>query len=87
MTTIRDKRGEVRTRVNYTVWLQFEAEAALVPCTLVDISASGARLQAPAEAVPDSFMMKLSETYGASRICLVIWRAEKEIGVRFMDPL
>lgn len=84
---LRDRRSEPRTRVNYRVWLAFDDETALVPCRLIDISAGGARLQAPLPPVPDCFTMKFSETSGGSRFCLVTWRAGDEIGVQFMDTL
>jgi hypothetical protein len=59
--------------------------AVIGPCTMVDVSAGGARLKFGAQVeVPDEFILLLSCFDGSlMRRCFVAWREEKEIGVQF----
>lgn len=61
------------------------AGTILAPCTLVNISATGAKLilKAPVD-LPDSFILMLSKHGSVRRQCEVVWRAELEIGVQFI---
>jgi PilZ domain len=54
-------------------------------CTVVDFSATGARLK-PDEGVevPDQFLLLLSWTGNLHRECSVAWRANAVIGVTFV---
>jgi len=53
-------------------------------CHFEDISAEGARLHVEdAQAIPDNFMLILSERTKLIRFCTVIWRDEKQVGVTF----
>lgn len=53
-------------------------------CRLGDISATGAKIfvQNPEE-VPEDFVLMLSERGKVMRLCHVIYRGEKQIGVAF----
>ena len=67
----------------------FDLEGSMVgPCTMMNISVSGAKLilQAPAE-VPDCFLLVLSKKGGVRRHCEVTWRSDAGIGVRFVSPV
>ena len=59
--------------------------AVVAPCTLANVSASGAKLtlKTPVE-VPDTFTLVLSKGGAVRRQCEVVWRTEKEIGVQFV---
>lgn len=59
----------------------------IAPCTMLDVSAGGARLKLGAEiAVPNEFILLLSKFDGRmSRRCFVAWRDEKQVGVRFLS--
>jgi hypothetical protein len=57
------------------------------PCTMLDVSASGARLKLPAEvAAPSEFVLLLSKVNAAMRRrCAVAWHDKQMIGVRFLS--
>src|SRR5215204_6548127 len=60
-----EKRSSVRRDARYGVWIAYGDDRTLVPCTLLDVSQSGARLMLPGnEDVPDDFMLLLSEQSG-----------------------
>ena len=53
-------------------------------CTLVDISASGARLViSEVKEVPDEFTVAFTANGTPSRKCRVVWRGDGDIGVAF----
>ena len=56
------------------------------PCTMLDVSAGGARLKLGADlAVPDHFTLLLSKIDGRlKRRCVVAWRKDKQVGIRFV---
>jgi len=59
-------------------------DGAREDCCFVDISHKGARLQADNPAhIPDQFMLVLSERWKIFRQCTVIWRGERQLGVKF----
>jgi PilZ domain len=54
-------------------------------CVMADLSATGARLQVKQPAtLPDEFILLLSHTGQLHRKCSVTWRAETEVGVKFV---
>ena len=59
----------------------------IAPCTMVDVSAGGARLRLDAEVpVPNEFNLMLSKfNAGLKRRCLIAWRDERQMGVRFLN--
>jgi hypothetical protein len=61
--------------------------AVIAPCKLVDVSATGAKLilREPQE-VPDTFWLVLSSKGEVRRQCILVWRSEKALGVRFGKP-
>jgi PilZ domain-containing protein len=53
-------------------------------CQFEDISARGARIHVEnSQTIPDNFMLVLSERSKLIRLCTVIWRGEKQVGVTF----
>ena len=55
-----------------------------LPCTLVDISSSGARLIVDdATEVPNRFTIVMTEQGVPRRLCRLIWRGENDVGVTF----
>ena len=59
--------------------------SALGECFMADLSATGARLQVKQPAtLPDEFILLLSHTGQLRRKCSVTWRAETEVGVKFI---
>jgi len=56
------------------------------PWTLVDRSASGARLMVgDPDQVPDRFALMQKDPIATTWICRVVWRSGCHIGVRFED--
>lgn len=56
------------------------------PSTMVDVSASGARLKLTAEVVvPSEFTLLLSKFDGSMRRrCATAWRTDTHVGIRFL---
>jgi hypothetical protein len=57
------------------------------PCMMVDVSATGAKLefQAPCE-ITDPFTLMLTESGAVIRQCQISWRSERSLGVQFLIP-
>ncbi|HVT55028.1 MAG TPA: PilZ domain-containing protein [Xanthobacteraceae bacterium] len=78
-----DKRKARRRRFD---WPSVAVIASGVPqvCRFADISASGARLMVKdSSGFPDRFTLILSVRGKVVRHCDVVWRKDKQIGVRF----
>jgi hypothetical protein len=59
-----------------------------VRCTMIDVSASGARLRLNAASeVPDEFTLVLSKAGRVRRRCRIVWRREDIMGIRFVSVL
>jgi hypothetical protein len=84
----RRHRKAPRRDLTYQVWIAYgSAEERIVPCTIANISESGARLCLPFNGdVPDDFRLMLSQRGRAHRRCKVAWRSAVEIGVSFVLP-
>jgi hypothetical protein len=69
--------------MRYSAWLVLD-DNALHGCALSDISETGARIAVEdSETIPDRFILMLSGNGSAKRKCRVVWRTEKQIGVKF----
>jgi hypothetical protein len=54
-------------------------------CTVTDVSESGARLKIDKpDELPEKFVLVLTTTGKARRLCRVIWRSKKDAGVKFV---
>jgi hypothetical protein len=73
--------------VNQPVLMMGDGGTMIAPCTMVDVSAGGARLRLDAEVpVPNEFNLMLSKfNAGLMRRCLIAWRDERQMGVRFLN--
>ena len=61
----------------------FSARYVPLPCTVWDISETGARLQVEnVNQVPSPFRLKIQQTDIAVE-CVVVWRGKSEVGVMF----
>ncbi len=80
---LKDKRKAPRREIRYTSWIVMD-DAELQGCVLLDISDTGAKLDVQdASAIPDRFVLSLSNRGRARRKCQVVWRSEKQVGVEF----
>jgi hypothetical protein len=71
---------EVRRTRHLSAWIKVEGRAHC-ECQVLDISTHGAKVIV-ASAVPDRFDLAFSEG-GQHRVCEVVWRRAKMIGVKF----
>jgi hypothetical protein len=53
---------------------------------IVDVSATGAQVSLnPEISLPREFFLSFTENGRVSRLCELVWRADRRIGVRFAD--
>ncbi len=82
---MRDQRKNVRRLVQQTARIVGMDGAAIAPCLIADISATGARLRLEASVVPpEQFVLLLSYDGRLWRKCKLVWRDEHNCGVRFV---
>jgi hypothetical protein len=80
---LKDQRKAPRRPMRYSAWIALP-DKKLHGCALSDISDTGARIEIDdSEIVPDRFPLFLSSNGAARRICTVVWRKPKQIGVTF----
>jgi hypothetical protein len=84
---INDKRKFLRRPMRYTAWVAIKGEP-LHGCVLTDVSETGGRIDIDdSMPIPDSFMLLLAMNASAKRKCRVMWRKERQIGVKFERKL
>jgi hypothetical protein len=84
-TSHRERRQGCRRSVRLTAMMVGTDGSGLGSCLMVDVSGGGARLAVKAaDAVPDEFVLWLSPHGNVRRRCLVMWRSDAEIGIRFI---
>lgn len=55
------------------------------PCTVSDVSESGARLKVDKpDQLPEKFYLLLTTSGKTRRLCRVVWRSKKDAGVKFV---
>jgi hypothetical protein len=72
---------EVRRTRHLLAWIKVEGRA-YCECQVLDISAHGAKVVV-AMAVPNLFELAFSEG-GQHRVCEVVWRRTKMVGIKFI---
>lgn len=80
----REPRKNIRRHIRHPGVI-LKGGAILSQCTVLDVSASGAKIEIkiPIE-IPDEFDLHLSSNGQVRRHCQVVRRTEKEIGVHFV---
>jgi len=79
-----DQRRARRRPIRYNAWMAIEGEKKLQECVLSDVSETGARIEVlNSKKLPDRFMLLLSENGSARRVCRVVWRKPRYVGVAF----
>jgi len=69
--------------MRYAAWIALKP-GELHGCVLSDISETGARIDVEdSKIIPDRFPLFLSRAGAARRICKVVWRKPKQVGVTF----
>jgi len=73
--------------MRYTAWIAHKP-GHMQGCVLSDISDTGARIDVEdSKIVPDRFPLLLSKNGAARRVCTVVWRKPRQIGVTFSRRL
>lgn len=82
----RDQRRAKRTPRRNAAWIGLAGGGTHIPCVLWDISEDGARLAAPRTSVlPSAFKLLLTKDGSSQRLCRVVWRNDKQLGVQFIQ--
>ncbi len=69
--------------MRYTAWLMLKP-GERHGCALSDMSDTGARIDVEdSKTVPDLFLLLLSGNGKAKRMCRVVWRKPRQVGVKF----
>jgi hypothetical protein len=78
-------RKSPRKHVKYQAKIILGNDQPLQPCTLFDVSQSGARLVVENyDELPAYFSLLLSANGHAGRHCRTVWRNGRELGVQFV---
>lgn len=81
-----DRRTEPRRRIARSATISDFVAPAPIPCVILDISSTGARLDVlNAATVPGMFKL-IIDLEGSEHMCEVVWRKEHSVGVRFRNP-
>lgn len=78
-------RKSMRRRQLKGALISFNNRHSTLPCSVRDISDKGARLEAAAASVPDTFVL-IVELDGLEAECEVVWRKVNFVGVKFTSP-
>jgi hypothetical protein len=81
----KEERNNRRRKVTYPAMILNTDKTLFGPCTMLDVSASGAKIKPRAEdQVPEEFILLLAKGGKVSRQCKVTRRTDTEIGVQFI---
>jgi len=83
---MRELRKQTRRQFHYPAQVDLGDGSPLRTCQLADVSQSGARLSIVSpESLPEQFALLLAREGGTRRWCVVAWRSEMQVGVRFVS--
>ncbi len=79
-------RKKPRRTFRHAATLVHGDEPTIQPCSVLDISESGARLQLEDQTeIPENFMLSLTPSGKVRRFCRLVWRDGTTLGVAFTD--
>jgi hypothetical protein len=79
-------RRKPRRQFHYSAQILTDKKGPPRECSISDISETGARLLlARDEELPDRFVLLLTASGDARRVCRVVWRTGMAVGVEFPD--
>ena len=82
----KELRRKPRRQFHYQARILTAAKGPALPCSIADISQSGARLILQSEHVmPRRFLLLLNRQGDAKRICRLVWRDGLTLGVEFSE--
>jgi PilZ domain len=80
-----EQRENIRRSVRQGARIVAVDGSALGACTMVDVSATGARLVLEtSDLLPDRLFLLLSHNGNLRRLCSVVWQTGATAGVQFM---
>jgi hypothetical protein len=82
----KERRNAPRRRVLKGSIAAFNDRHSTLPCSVRDLSATGARIRVEAAAVPPDRFVLIIELDGFEADCEVVNRRGRDIGVRFLSP-
>ena len=83
--TRSELRKKPRRQFHYSARIIVDSNRPPLSCTISDISHSGARIALDHdEELPERFILLLTKTGGARRVCRVVWRTDLTYGVEFI---
>lgn len=78
------RRKSLRRHFGYLGQMLFQEDAPPRPCTIVDMSETGAQLEIPGGTeVPAEFSLLIGGNSHVRRHCHVVWRSGNRVGVHF----
>jgi hypothetical protein len=81
----RVQRKTARQPSSAIAYLYSEDGWPLGECHMRDVSTSGAKLEHEIkDEMPERFLLSFSRDGKVRRLCQVVWKKDKEIGVRFV---
>jgi hypothetical protein len=79
----QERRGAPRARTVRAAISVFTGPDSPIPCVVLDLSDTGARINLPGgEPLPEEFLLAI-ESKQIERRCRIAWRSGDEIGVEF----
>jgi len=83
-----EQRRSLREQVHFPAWIALGKGTVTLPCTVIDVSEDGARIELASPAgLPNDFYLLLAEDGSRRRRCRIAWRSEVQIGVNYIGPL
>lgn len=80
-----EQRRSPRENASFPAWISFGRGTDSLPCTVIDVSEHGARIELASPAgTPDDFYLLLTKNGSRQRRCRVVWRSGLQIGVIYM---
>jgi hypothetical protein len=81
-----ESRKNPRRPVRQGAWIFPGGGSASIPCVMMDLSVSGARLKVdPGTELPPQFILVLSRDGRLNRHCQTMWRDQDMLGVQFLS--
>jgi hypothetical protein len=81
-----DKQRAPRRRVLKAGIVAFNDRHSTLPCTVRNVSDTGALIRMPATLSPPDTFDLIIELDGLEASCTVMWRKGEDVGVRFDEP-
>jgi hypothetical protein len=82
-----EQRRSIRESVNFPAWISVGTDNP-APCTVLDVSEHGARIQVGAVAeLPELVDLLFTRDGSRQRRCQIAWRSDGQIGVCYIGPV